>query len=398
MRILVISHMYPKPYNLISGNFVHSQMLELLKKGCEIVVVSPVPYVPFPLYHISRKWKRYWQLPLKETREGINIYYPRHIIFPKNILYEHSGKLMFNGIANTVKNIWFNFKFDLIHAQVALPDGFTAVKLKQEYHVPVVVTIHGADLQNTIYRNSRCRQAIGEVLKKADHIITVSDKLKNSAIDNYGYKNKIKTIANGVHPFNINFKKETRINRKIMLSVSNLIQSKGIDLNLIAFSSLIDKHPTLIYKIIGDGPDLLRLKKIVKSLHIPKDRVFFLGQLSNREVLKHMSEADIFSLPSWKEGFGIVYLEAMARGKPVIACKGEGIEDVIEHKVNGFLVEPHDVDSLIRTIDYILANPESAVNIGKIAQQVVLNRYTWEKNAEKIMCVYKNVLGNDLGI
>ena len=287
----------------------------------------------------------------------------------------YKRQLMFNGIANTVKNIWFNFKFDLIHAQVALPDGFTAVKLKQEYHVPVVVTIHGADLQNTIYRNSRCRQAIGEVLKKADHIITVSDKLKNSAIDNYGYKNKIKTIANGVHPFNINFKKETRINRKIMLSVSNLIQSKGIDLNLIAFSSLIDKHPTLIYKIIGDGPDLLRLKKIVKSLHIPKDRVFFLGQLSNREVLKHMSEADIFSLPSWREGFGIVYLEAMARGKPVIACKGEGIEDVIEHKINGFLVEPRDVDSLIRTIDYLLANPESAVNIGKIAQQVVLNRY-----------------------
>ena len=92
MRILVISHMYPKPYNLISGNFVHSQMLELLKKGCEIVVVSPVPYVPFPLYHIRRKGKRYWQLPVKETSVGLNIYYARLSICPKYLLDVHSGK------------------------------------------------------------------------------------------------------------------------------------------------------------------------------------------------------------------------------------------------------------------------------------------------------------------
>lgn len=80
-----------------------------------------------------------------------------------------------------------------------------------------------------------------------------------------------------------------------------------------------------------------------------------------------MKQYDIFSLPSYKEGFGMVYIEAMSKGVPVIGVKGEGIEDAIKSGVNGFLVERKNVDELVKTIDFLIKNPKKRMNIGKCA-------------------------------
>jgi len=104
---------------------------------------------------------------------------------------------------------------------------------------------------------------------------------------------------------------------------------------------------------------------------------------------------DIFSLLSWREGFGVVYLEAMAHGKPVIGCQGEGIEDVIAHGKNGLLVKPRDIDSLVEALDFLLSHPEEAKAMGERARKLVLENYTWEKNAEKTIKVYKEVLNGE---
>jgi glycosyltransferase involved in cell wall biosynthesis len=84
----------------------------------------------------------------------------------------------------------------------------------------------------------------------------------------------------------------------------------------------------------------------------------------------------------------------MANGKPVIGCKGEGIEDFVEDKKTGLLVQPKNVDSLVEAIDYLLSNPDKAKEIGERARKLVLDNYTWEKNAEKTIKVYQEVLNN----
>lgn len=394
MRILMLSQLYPNPYDEVNGIFVHNQTKELLKKGCKVVVVSPVRYMPPISDYVSQRWMVNRKAPKSLVWEGVQIHLPRYPLFPHAWLFETSGYFMHCGIRRVVEKIHNEFHFDLIHAHVALPDGFAALMLKQKYGVPVIVTIHGADLHSTIHRNKRCHEAVGKVLEQADHIVMVSTKLKKIAINHYEMNNmdkKITTIANGVFPFD--FPKREKVGKqKIMLSVSNLIRSKGIDLNLHAFAVLKEKYPELVYKIVGDGPDLGRLKVIVSSLNIDEDRVIFTGRLPHHEVMKQMLESDIFSLPSWEEGFGVVYIEAMSQGKPVIACKGEGIEDVIVHKSNGFLVKPRDLNSLIEMLDYIINNPEVVSRIGKEAQRTVLDNYTWEKNAEKTIRLYKHVL------
>ncbi|MBC2724843.1 MAG: glycosyltransferase family 4 protein, partial [Desulfosporosinus sp.] len=124
------------------------------------------------------------------------------------------------------------------------------------------------------------------------------------------------------------------------------------------------------------------------------DRVEFLGRLDHKEIIKYMAKTDIFSLPSWNEGFGVVYIEAMSQGRPVIGCKGEGIEDFVEDGKTGMLVKPENVDSLVKAIDYLLSNTDKAQAIGERAQRFILKNYTWEKNAEKTIKVYKEVLKN----
>ena len=135
-------------------------------------------------------------------------------------------------------------------------------------------------------------------------------------------------------------------------------------------------------KIIGG-----RNSSITKELKL-ESKVEFLGQLHHKEVMEYASLCDIFSLPSWKEGFGIVYLEAMAQGKPVIACKGEGAEDFILHKENGILVRSKDVNNLSEAIDFLLSNPEKSKEIARKAENTVFEKHTLDKVAGQIINLY----------
>ena len=397
MKILIISHMYPSTFNNVFGIFVHEQTKALIKKGLDIKVISPVPWTPFPVNIINDKWKRYSRIPEYKIWEGVSVCYPRHITFPKALFFESSGERLYKGIKTLVKKIYKDFKFDLIHAHVALPDGYASMKLSKEYNVPFVVTIHGQDLQQTIFKNRRCKENILNVVHLANKIILVSYKLKKIIKKCYDYKNKkFMVIPNGVdidYILNSRIKKYNDEKNTIILSVSNLVKIKGIDLNLKAFRMLIEKYPNLRYLIIGDGPEKKNLEMLSKELEII-EKVEFLGRLSHKDVLKYMSDADIFSLPSWNEAFGVVYIEAMAHGKTVIGCRGEGIEDFVVDGETGLLVIPKDVDSLTQAMDFLLSNPDKAKAIGERARKFVLENYTWEKNAEKTIIVYQEVLKN----
>jgi glycosyltransferase involved in cell wall biosynthesis len=390
--------MYPSAFNEMSGIFVHDQIKALVKKGVEVQVVSPVPLAPFPIKYLNSKWKAYEVIPDKTIWEGIKVWYPRYITFPQSWFFASSGKRMYLGIKDLVVKIYQEFQFDLIHAHVALPDGFCAMMVSEICNIPFIVTVHGQDLQITLYKNTGCKKALYNVFKNTKRIITVSNKLKKIAQNNIGFDEKNIVIGNGVS-VNSQIKDKNRIkaknylNQKTILSVSNLITLKGIDFNLKAFALLIGKYSNLKYQIIGDGPEKNRLIKLATDLGI-NERVEFLGRLDHKEVIKYMTKADIFSLPSWNEGFGVVYIEAMAQGKPVIGCRREGIEDFVEHGKTGMLVQPKNIDSLVKAIDYLLSNADKAQDIGERAQRFILKNYTWEKNAEKTIKVYCEVIKN----
>ncbi|GAA0121636.1 MAG: glycosyltransferase [Clostridium argentinense] len=389
MKVLVISHMYPNTMNEMAGIFVHKQVKALIDEGCEVRVVSPTPLAPFPLGLISSKWKKYSEIPKRVTLEGVDICYPRYLEFPKGIFFSKSGYFMARGIKKNVKKIINEFKPDIIHSHVALPDGFAAMVINEEFNLPHVTTIHGQDFQQTIYRSEDCKNNLFKVLNKCDAIITVSNKLKN-IVSKEEFYDKIQVIHNGVDIPHFSYIEENKEYIEV-LSVGNLLKIKGIDLNIRALKPLMEKYENLIYTIIGDGIERANLEALCEELNI-KERVKFLGRLPHNEAMEHMKKCDIYSMPSYKEGFGVVYIEAMSFGKPVIGVRGEGINDIIEDGVNGMLVEPKDVYSLMDKLEKLIVSKELRENIGKRGQEKVINECTWISNAKKNLMVYNKLL------
>lgn len=399
MKVLIISHMYPSTFNSMAGIFVHQQVKTLKEKGIEVKVISPVPLAPFPLNLISKKWARYREIPYKTNIEGIDVYYPRYLELPKGIMFHRSGFFMAKGIKRIINKVYKEFKFDLIHSHVAVPDGYAGMILNKEFKVPHVVTIHGQDFQNTISRNINCKKALFNVLNHIDKIITVSNKLKNVVKDENFY-NKIEVVNNGIDKDYIsvdkiqeNYIEKNRINKNLIkiLSVSNLKETKGIHINLKAIAKLKEIYSNISYDIIGDGEYRGKLEELIKELGL-EDNVSFLGKLEHKEVIDIMKQYDIFSLPSYKEGFGMVYIEAMAQGIPVIGVKGEGIEDAIENGVNGFLVERKNIEELVKIMKFLIENPYKRIDIGKCAIETVLNKFTWNVNADKMISIYNEMI------
>jgi len=396
MKVLAISHMYPSTFNEVAGIFVHEQVKELVMQGCEIKVVSPVPWTPFPVRQLSLKWKKYSEIPARATWDGIEVYYPRFLSFPRMLFFASSGRWMYRGIRALVNQIHRGFPFELIHAHTALPDGYAGAVLAQSLGRPLVITIHGRDLQHTIRRNARCKEALAYAIRSAARVIVVSRKLKR-LVEHFFPSEVRKTVIvhNGVDLAKIEVALKSACreggNGPRIVSVSNLMRSKGIDLNLYAIHRLRSKHPTIRYVVVGDGPEFAALRALARRLCI-EDRVEFVGRLPHLKALQYIATADVFSLPSWSEGFGIVYIEAMACGKPVITCQGEGPEDFVEHGKTGLLVKPRDVDSLVEALDFLLSHPKEARAMGEHARRVVLENYTWEKNAENTIKVYREAL------
>ncbi|GAW94006.1 glycosyltransferase family 4 protein [Calderihabitans maritimus] len=395
MKVLVLSHMYPNEFNPSYGLFVHQQVTALQRLGLECRVVAPVPWTALGLGRLNEKWNKYASTPERENLEGVTVYHPRVITFPRNFWLSSSGWFYYYGIKSFVAQLTREFPFDLIHAHVALPDGYGAVLLKRQYAKPVVVTIHGLDVTQTVKRSIFCRRAVQTTLNRSDKIIAVSTMLAELTAKYVKEEQKVTVVHNGISP-ELLYKGESPLrerfkNKKVILTVAALIKLKGYDYTLRALREIKENVPEFVFIIVGDGPEKRELQRLVSELGLDHN-VVFAGRQPHHRTMEYMSICDVFVMPSWKEGFGVVYLEAMAHGKPVIACKGQGIQDLIVNGVNGILVEPKDVGSLAEALKNLLLNSELRQQIGWRARETVLNGYTWEDNARKMTEIYKGIV------
>ncbi|MBU5225738.1 glycosyltransferase [Clostridium senegalense] len=394
MNILVISHMYPNNYNENNGIFIHKQVkaLKSSKEDVNIKVISPIPYTPYILTLLSKKYKGYYNIPKKAIWEGVEVFYPRVVWLPKNLNFRSSGEILYKGIKKITSKLYKEFKFDLIHAHVALPDGYGAVMLNEHFNKPLLTTIHGQDMNYTVNLDENFKNKVVHVFEKSNKVIFVSNKLKREAENITGKKNNYAVIPNGIELNDIVSKKSQSIyqefhGKRYILVVGNLIKTKGIDYAIRAFSNIHNDYEDLNLVIIGRGIERESLEKLAFENGVA-DKVIFKGALPHNIVMEYMKNCYIFVLPSYKEGFGVVYIEAMAQGKLVIGCKGEGIEDVIEDFKDGILMEPRNLEDLTNKIKYVLENDSIRKDIERNAKIKVETKYTWTQSANSLYSEY----------
>lgn len=168
-----------------------------------------------------------------------------------------------------------------------------------------------------------------------------------------------------------------------VLTISRLSNSdsyKGIDTLLCALRKVKDRGSLITLDIVGDGDDRARLQGLAKSFHLD-DSVHFAGRVSDSELEPILAQANVFALPSKKEGFGIVFVEAMSHGLPCIGANHGGIPEVIDPGVNGYLVEYGDASQLAFYLQAFIESPHLLAQMGQSARRKVETIFSFEAMA-----------------
>ena len=291
-------------------------------------------------------------------------------------------------------------KIDIIHAQGFL-SGILAYLLKKITKKPYLITIQSADFN--IYHPrlnikfiAKIYQRIEKIIfNNADYCHAVSNYL-GSHFEGYGVK-KIAIISDGVNQNEFKpdlYKRETR--KKLGFDTENLIvcvsrlEHKNGTHDLIEAASYLEN---IDFKIIicGDGSERQKLEKMVEKFDL-KNKVLFLGDIFHTELPKYVACADIFVRPSLAEGFGIVFLEAMAAGLAVIGAPVGGIPDFLKNGETGLLCQSGNPEDIAEKIETLINDKELCEKLIKSAKKMIDEKYNWDKISEQLKSVYNEIL------
>jgi glycosyltransferase involved in cell wall biosynthesis len=162
-----------------------------------------------------------------------------------------------------------------------------------------------------------------------------------------------------------------------VLCVARLYRRKGIDKLISAWPEVVSKNPKALLRIVGEGLESENLKQIAGKTACPES-VIFEGDVRNREEMaRFYANSDLFCLPSLHETFGLVYLEAMAAGKPVIALNTTAVPEVVRDGIDGILIEPDDTDALAGAIVRLLGDAETRKRMGSEGRARVRENFDW---------------------
>lgn len=179
----------------------------------------------------------------------------------------------------------------------------------------------------------------------------------------------------------------------LLLTAARLVRRKGVDTVLAALPAIARRVPDVHYAIVGSGPERDALEKLACELGV-RERVSFLGKLPDRDVVMAYNACDVFVMPARfehpsVEGFGLVFREANACGKPVVGSRTGGIADAIEDGHTGLLIEPDAVEPLASAVLRLLEDPAYAARLGEQGQALVTQSGTWQHAADRMLSVMR---------
>jgi glycosyltransferase involved in cell wall biosynthesis len=292
----------------------------------------------------------------------------------------------------------------IIHTHWLIPQGYIGAVFHRIWNVPHVATVHGSDLN--LITHHKILAPLGRFIIRNSDAITVNSTYMKQQLEAFmpDQREKIRVIPMGIDPDkyrlgNFSDLKKKYKTRNIILSVGRLIDWKGIVFLIDAMPRVMKEHPDSILLIAGSGPEKESLVHRVHELGLEK-MILFLGVVSNEDLLSFYHSADVFVLSSINKGgkteaLGVVLLEAMASGCPVIGCNVGGIPDIITDGENGFLVPEQDPDALAEKIVRILDDNELVKKFRKNGFIRIHDVFSWEIISKKFSDAYGDILSAD---
>ena len=386
--ILYITHTYT--------TFQKSQiesMADYFKNVYVLVRYKPIAEVSriLPLRYLRLHQKR-WAINVLNKPNNVHVFPVPIIYFPFKSSYLKLGDRLFKKSKDLIEK--HSIKFDLIHAHYFWTSGYVALKLKEDYHTPIVVTNHSThQLTKYLIRNSDWKQKMTETISGADQIFVVNNFMKEKVqeIDN---KIKVDVIPAGFnedlfYPIKKEIAREKLgLSSKdpIILNISSLDDNKNIEIFIKGVFKILPKYPKLHALIIGDGQNYKNLRKMITQLGVG-DHIQLMGALPHQAINQWINASDFVTLCSFIEGSPTVMYETLACGRPFLGSDVGGIPEVINTSEYGCVFNPHKFDDFLEKLEFMLKQNWD--------EQEIINysfRFSQKSLSEKILRGYESLI------
>jgi glycosyltransferase involved in cell wall biosynthesis len=390
VRVAIVAEYYPRAGDPVLGVWAHRQALAAREAGADVRVLvlhRPVPPVAALRAGDARAALAPLRQPGRAARDGLDVRYVRYLSPPRGRAYGSWGAWAARPLGRALSALRAEFPFDLVHAHYAVPAG-DAVR-RAAPGAPLVVSVHGGDVLATVHRGPKARAAVQDALRHARLVLANSEGTAARSREHGARDVRVVHLGTDLPaPAELG----GGGGEPALVTVGHLVERKRHADVVRALWSLRDRHPSLRYVVVGDGPERRRLEALARELGVA-DRVELRGQLPPDRARAEAWRASAFVLPSVDEAFGVAYVEAMAGGVPAIGCRGEAGPEEIARAGGGIrLVPPGDVEALAAELDRLLAEPDWAREVGAAARATVEAAFTWERCGRATVEAYRAAL------
>ncbi|WP_321826097.1 glycosyltransferase family 4 protein [Maribacter dokdonensis] len=320
-----------------------------------------------------------------------NVDYCFSFILKTNILFRLRYYKKIKLILNDIESKIDLDKIDIVHSHFLFSDGGVAYLLKKKYGIPYVVSVRASDIFTFFNKMLHLRKFGNEIMKEASQVIFINHSYINIFKKKYlckGFEDvlqKITIIPNAIDQKWLTSKPVfIEISNTIkLLYVGRIIKRKKLDVVIKAVNRLNEREQGLnvTLDVVGNGDFLNKVKELAN------ENIIFHGSITSHEkLMKVYSKCHVFVMPSIKETFGLVYIEALSQGLPIIYCENEGVDGFFQDVKVGYSVRANSIEDVC---DRVLDVRQNYQKLSKNARQSSMN-FNWNEITEKYITAYSN--------
>ncbi len=388
MRVLVLSRAFPNSALPGQGLWVERLVRGVLPFA-RPTVIAPIawspPGLPIP------EWRRLRAVPGRVDRDGIPVFHPRIAGGLVHSTHAFDARLALPSVRLAARRLHEEEPFDLIHAHFIYSDGVVASELGRELGIPVITTEH-ANWRPWLDDEPMVRAQVIRALPGIRLVTAVSESTRRSIVEVAGTAVRTELLPNVLDETSFEAPTgEPRVPGRILF-VGMVRHVKGLDVLVRALAALCTLEPDAHLKVIGstlspsNRRDFDDVHRLVASLGL-EDRVEFAGLVSPREVAAEMRRACVLAVPSRRESFSAVTIEALASGTPVVATRCGGPEELLDDTA-GRLIPVEDPPAMAAALREVLRSPGSFDPRSLRAR--VLPRFGAAATGERLRCLYES--------
>lgn len=336
--------------------------------------------------------------PVAETIDGVSVH---RFSVPPFGGRERTTTLMLASFVH-VHGLIRRFAPDVLNTHYLLPTGIAGQWWASRLGVPNVLTLVGMDVYDPHYRPARMfRRMMRWATARADAVACLSTFVRDRVAQEYPPRPgaPFTVIPHGVdtkrfHPgaaaSEVRRRYGVRSDEKLVLTVQRLYARKGVHIFIEAAAIVARACPDARFVVAGDGPERAALERLTEARRL-RDRVTFTGRVPDDTLPALYAAADVFAFHSFHEGLGIVLLEAMAAGRPVVTTDAGGTVDVVHDGVNGLVVPPGDAGAFANAVIRVLRDPPLRASLAGKGREIAETRFDWDLVTAAYLDVFRAV-------